>query len=440
MRAITIFVGTFLCVLVLLACASVPKAPFVGWLPTNTHVDLGGTFTFSPAGELMLALAEPCSEGRRQASSSLSPSSLEQDCDRAHLDAIRVVAATPWHSEVRGVWVDASHLAFHVDWKNSGLDPLADDAATLVAGSWEISGARWTPTSAEAGRILKLVGDATQTEPDLVRGGAAPNLEVTTFEVAGGSLHAGGAATLVVKISNRGKGTAYRVIATTRSSVDSLHGQRLAFGMIKPGADKTRRLQMTVPVAETSPDTMLVLVLAEGNGFAPRNVSRRMPITALSTAPILVVRCSIAGHPGARPELDAGDRVVLHCVVDNTGASAAKVRLETAIAGGAPARSPAQDVAAAGHAVFDVPITIPRELAIDSAVEIAVSAHDHQAQRSARTAVVGVVRKLKLCTAGELTRAQYRAKLKELRAAVAAGDLTQAQLDRYDAELVTCLP
>ena len=40
---------------------------------------------------------------------------------------------------------------------------------------------------------------------------------------------------------------------------------------------------------------------------------------------------------------------------------------------------------------------------------------------------------------GQLTRAQYRTKLNELRAAVAAGDLTQAQLDRYDAELVTCL-
>lgn len=152
------------------------------------------------------------------------------------------------------------------------------------------------------------------------------------------------------------------------------------------------------------------------------------------------MRCSIAGHPGARPELDAGDRVVLHCVVDNTGASAARVALEAAIAGGAPARSPAQHVAAAGHAAFDVPITIPRELAIDSTVEIAVSAHDPKAQRSARTVVVGVVRKLKLCTAGQLSRAQYRAKLKELRAAVAAGDLTQAQLDRYDAELVTCLP
>jgi hypothetical protein len=32
-----------------------------------------------------------------------------------------------------------------------------------------------------------------------------------------------------------------------------------------------------------------------------------------------------------------------------------------------------------------------------------------------------------------------RAKTTEMRAAVAAGDITQAQFDRYDAELVACL-
>ena len=41
--------------------------------------------------------------------------------------------------------------------------------------------------------------------------------------------------------------------------------------------------------------------------------------------------------------------------------------------------------------------------------------------------------------AGQLTDAPYRAKLAEMRAAVAAGELAQAQLERYDAELGTCL-
>ena len=437
-------VATFLWALGLAACASAQHTesrPFVGKLPASTNVDLGGTFTLSPAGELALALAEPCTIGGTSSVHGLSgvTSNTAVPCDRAHLDAIQVVATTPWRREVHGVWIDAGHIAFRVDWKNSGLDPLADDAATVVARPWMISGTSWTPTAAEAAQILKLVGDATDTDPELVRGGAAPNLEVTTFEVTDGSLHAGGEATLVVKIANHGPGTAYRVVATTRSSVASLHGQRFAFGKIKAGADKTRRLQVTVPVAETSPDTMLVLVLSEGNGFAPQNVSHRMPITVSQTAPAFAVRCSIAGQKGARPDLDAGDTVVLHCIVDNTGATLAKVELETSVAGGAQVRSPPQDIAVAGHAAFDVPIVIPRELAIDSTVEIAVSAQDRKAQRSVRTSVVGVVRKRKLCAAGQLTRAQYRAKLTELRAAVAAGDLTQAQLDKYDAELVACL-
>jgi hypothetical protein len=430
--------------LVLVGCAAVqhaPSHPYTGRLPPNTNVDLGGTFTLSPAGELVLALGEPCTVGHTVHGLSGGGGGSSVPCDRAHLDAIQVAATTPWRREVRGAWVDPGHITFHVDWKNSGLDPLADDAASVAARPWLISGAvsSWTPSAAEASQMLKLIGDATETELEIVRGGAAPSLEVSTFEVADGSLRSGGEATLVVKVANRGTGTAYRVVASTRSSVASLHGQRLPFGMIKPGGEKIRRIQLTVPVSETAPDTMLVLVVAEGNGFAPRNVSKRVPITVSSSAPVLTVRCTIPGHAGARPDLDAGDTVALHCLVDNTGTSAAKVELETSIAGAAPARSSTQDIAAAGHAAFDVAVAIPRELAIDSAVEIAVSAHDRKAGRSARTAVVGVVRKLKLCTSGQLTRAQYRAKLTELRAAVAAGDLTQAQLDRYDAELVTCL-
>lgn len=436
MRAIIVsFVG----VLWIVGCgaeAQVERRPLLGAIPPDTHVNLAGKFTFSPSGELVLALAEPCTVGRESVYGTMN--AVAKECDRAHLDATRVVAATPWKTEVRGVWSDASHLAFRLDWKQSGLDPLTDDAATVVARPWTISSTRWTPTAAEAGRILKLVGDATDTEADLVRGGAAPNLEVATFEVGDGNLRAGTEAQLVVKVTNRGPGTAYRVVATTRSSVAALDRQRLTFGMIKPRAEKTRKLRITIPVSETAPDTMLVLVVAEGNGFSPKNVSRRVPITAPSTASVLAVRCSIVGHAGVRPDLDAGDNVVMRCVVDNSGTSVTKVDLEAAVAGHA-APTQTQDVAAAGHASFDVPIAIPRELAIDSPVEIAVTVHDRQFVRTARTSVVGVVRKPKLCSAGQLTRAQYKAKMAELRAAVAAGDLTQAQLDRYDAELVTCL-
>ena len=61
------------------------------------------------------------------------------------------------------------------------------------------------------------------------------------------------------------------------------------------------------------------------------------------------------------------------------------------------------------------------------------------AARLAQGEVTVIVGKPRLCKPGQLTRAQYAAKLTELRAAAAAGDLTQDQLDRYETELVGCL-
>jgi hypothetical protein len=288
---------------------------------------MAGTFTLSPDGKLVLALARGCTcirimrdEGRAWFS--------EVSCDRAWLTAVHVVALTPWGDEIRGTWNHSKRITFHVDWQKTNPDPTADDVSAVAARPWMISGTRWTPTSAEAKRIHKLIEDATETA--MVRGGPAPTLEVTTLGVADGVLHAGGESTLVVRIVNRGPGTAYRVVATTRSSVATLHGLRLAFGVIEPGVEKIRRLRVTVPDSETTPDAMLVLMLAEANGVTPPNISRRIPI---------------AVPPGKR----------------------------------------------------------------------------------------------KVCSAGQLTRARYRAKLTELRAAMAAGDITQAQLDRYDAELIMCL-
>jgi hypothetical protein len=361
------------------------------------------------------------------------------DCDSQLLGKIAVIAHTPWNQLIRGTWTDASHLVFHVDWSATGLDPLADDATGIVARPWSISGTVWTPSTSEASAILKLVGDATQTEIELVRGGAAPKLEVTGFSVEGDLLHLGGASWLVVRIANRGAGAAYRVVATTRSSIDALQNRRLPFGRIPPGTDKVRRLKVIVPLSETAPDTMLVLMVSEGNGVAPANVNRRITISPLVDAPVLAIRCAVVGHETPRPDLDAGQHVTLRCTVDNTGEGAAKqVDIAVAIAGGTLVRSPAQVVPRSDHATFEVPVIVPRELPIDAPVKIEIEARDHASSQTARVAIVGVVRKLKLCVVGQLTREQYRAKLAELRAAVAAGDLTQAQFDRYDAELVAC--
>jgi hypothetical protein len=148
---------------------------------------------------------------------------------------------------------------------------------------------------------------------------------------------------------------------------------------------------------------------------------------------------AIPGRNEERPGIDAGEDLVVRCLVDNSGTGAANVVLETSLAGATPATSQAKIVGPAGHTLFDARIAIPRALAIDSEVAITIVAIDREFARSASTRVVGVIRKPKLCAAGQLTHTQYRAKLAELRAALAAGNLTQDQFDRYDAELVSCL-
>lgn len=427
------------CVFVAAACTPAPAGPsYAGSLPPGTNLDLAGTFKLSPDGALRLALARPCLMTKVSVD---GPS--DSNCDRATLDSLRVTARTPWGQDIAGTWDGPAYVTFRIDWAAAaagGIDPLADDAAAVVARPWQVSGTQWTPTADEAAAILKHIGEAAGIETELVKGGAAPSLEVAAFEIDGGVLHAGEPATLVVRIANRGPGTAYRVVATTRSSIEALHDRRLSFGAIKPGTDKVRKLQVTLPASETAHDTMLVLALSEGNGAAPRNASRRIPIAPSTAAPALAMHCAIVGHEVARPDLDAGQNLMVRCQVENTGnAEARQVNVDAAIGDGAQGHSAPQPVPAAGRATIDVAITVPRGLPINAPVEIAITARDRASSRSARATVVGVVRKPRLCEPGQLTRAQYQAKIAELRTAVTAGDLTQAQFDRYDAELVACL-
>jgi hypothetical protein len=209
--------------------------------------------------------------------------------------------------------------------------------------------------------------------------------------------------------------------------------------MIKPNTEKLRRLPLTVPISEDSPDTMLVVAFDEGNGFSPPRVNRRVPIAAPAIAPVLAVHCWFPHRSLERPELEAGEDVAVRCLVDNSGTGTANVVVEASIDGAKSILSLPKRVAAAGNATFDLPLSIPRELTIDSAVQLTLTARDQVFARSAQTTIVGVIRQPKLCAAGQLTHTQYRAKLAALRAAMVAGDLTQVQFDHDDLELVTCL-
>ena len=407
--------------------------PFAGTLPRGSTLDVSGTFSVTPTGDLTLALRDGCvSQGR----SRKSMAATERPCDKPVRDAIRVMAVTPWNAELRGTWVDAKHLVFHVDWAKTQLDVLSDEALATAARPWTVSGIEWFPSEGDARHVLELVGAATQTETEVVQGGASPKLDVSSFEVDGG-LHAGSSATLVVQMVNHGPGVAYRVVAVTRSSMPALHGRRLEFGSIQPGAQKTRQIELEIPSGVTAPDAMVVLLVSEGNGFAPGNLSRRWPVALAE--PELATHCTIPAHPTREPAISAGEHLTVRCVVSNTGAGAANIALEVAVNGSILTRTQAQDVLASSRGVFMAPVVIPRELAVNATVQIAITARETRRGRATQTTLSATVGKPKLCDAGKLTRKQYDTKVAELRTTVASGDMTQAQLDRYDAELILCL-
>ncbi len=430
-----------LCCLYIAAAAScvapIDRHPYTGSLPGYVgyvDLDMGGTFTLSPSGELERQLSKPCTLGRT-GHTEFDP------CPRNFLDLIKVIARAPWGKAIEGTWKTSETIAFQIDWKTTGVDPLADHVERLLARPWSVSGAQWNPTVADASTMLALIGAATETEVDVVTGGPAPNLEVAEVAVDGATLRAGAPNALVVRIVNHGPGTAYRVAATTRAGLEAMHGLRLSFGSIKPGAEKQRKVQFTIPASEVAHDTMLVISTTAANGALARTATRRIPI-ALSppAAPALSVECTLGGRSPARFDVDAGQAVTLQCTVVNTGnADAKQVDVETTVGAEAAIHSAVQTIPAARRISVDVPITMPRALPIDSVVEIAITARDRISSRSARVTFNAVIRKPRLCTSGQLTHTQYRAKIAELRKAMAAGDLTQGEFDRYDAELVGCL-
>jgi hypothetical protein len=200
-----------------------------------------------------------------------------------------------------------------------------------------------------------------------------------------------------------------------------------------------RSVQVEIPASETAPDAMLVLEVREGNGFGPNDVSHRFSIAPDQIASNLAMSCEISGRSRERPELNAGESVTLHCAVDNTGVIPTRIELVTERKGAAPIPWPERPVRGRDHVDFEVPIVLPSDLAIDSTVEIAVTARDVISTDIARTTILGVIRKPNPCISGRLSREQYREKIAQLRAAVAEGSMTSEQFDRYDAALVACL-
>lgn len=172
----------------------------------------------------------------------------------------------PWGREpIRGLLGAGRMVRFPVEWGKTGIDPLGEGARAKLAGSWLIGvpsvvAFRWKPPEDSLEDMLSLIGDATDTEVMVGRSDGPVTLVVTSFIVEGGALRAGKAHRLQLTIKNEGQGTAYRVVARTRSGIPALHKLQLSFGILRRGEDKTRVATVEVPSAVTH-DSALVLVL-----------------------------------------------------------------------------------------------------------------------------------------------------------------------------------
>ena len=329
-------------------------------------------------------------------------------------------------------------------WDDAPLDPLDPASWERGARPWRLAHpllrgtVEWTPLPDEVRRIAAGIALAASGDPDLSTAvtRVPPDLVAGPLRVDRDELLAGGASLLGLTVENRGAGTAYRVIATTRSSVPSLHGVQLRFGRIEPGQSLTRYAQVRVPAVVDEESAMIVVVFEEANGFSPGNVSRRLPIRVVKEMPRLAVTCTPTG--GAR-EVDAGQLLRLRCTVENGGGRLARAVEVRAGLGTSQVAAPPIDVGAQATAQVELPVRVPVGATLDQELVIAVVAADAAATARATTEVRVVVRRPGLCPNGKIDRDTYKARRRALEEARSAGDLTAEEFDRYDAELVGCL-
>jgi hypothetical protein len=384
-------------------------------------------------------------------------------CDLSELRtaATSLFLVAPWQERTAGT-LEGGRVRFHVDWAKTGIDPLAEDANARLDGVWHVEHAfdgtiyqTWRADAEQINRIRHYIGAATDTQYELRRGGASPSLVVVSIEPLR-PLRAGNSSTIAITLKNEGAGDAYLVAAETRSSLPALHGLRYSFGTIPPGASKTRAVTIEVPRSTVETSAMLVVAFREGNDQPPDNASRRLAIEPANDAPVLSATCRVAerapasgaadSKPAAAPPadsvplVDAGATVRVRCRISNAGAATRGIWLSGTIAGGrAPATSPPHDLGAKATTDLELRLQVPRSARMDERVAIAVTLEIPDLDRRLTQNLVVQVARPRVCPDGKLTRAQYQSKLAELQKALHAGALTQAELDAYDAELVSCL-
>jgi hypothetical protein len=373
---------------------------------------------------------------------------VERRSESAECEDHAVTLVSPWGTASSARPESDGSTSFVVDWGASEIEPLASDAISRLRGEWRLTAGEasfeWVPTEAVARMMLEAIATAVGVDMSLAQETRAVDLEVLELKLAEAKLRAGESSTLRLTIRNNGPGFAYRTAVQTRSSTPSLHGLHVSFGLIHPGASKSRDFRVRIPANETDTEARVVLLVENANDSKVRTTSHRFSIEpgeALPREGLQVgVRCHFQGHAGeARPEIDARRPVHVQCVLHNSGSRPAAVEVTASLEGTEQTRSRGVNVAPGKTQVVDLDFKVPADTQLGTALVVLASFSGEGLARGEPQRLTAVVGRPQVCPGARITREEYRRRHEALRGALASGALTQDEFDEYDAELILCI-
>jgi hypothetical protein len=395
------------------------------------------------SGELVLELAPGSCvdrEERRYPDGHIAQAS--GPCREVPWQKVRVTS--PWGVVFPATDGSPARLGFRIDWASSRLDALASDAPLLLAQPWTITAEgtpeplEYKPDATASRAMLRLVGEATDTQVTVGAVSAPPQLVVSEVRFAE-ELRNGTANELLVTVTNQGKGDAYRLTAIVHSPVTALHGLRFSFGRLRAGETKTRRAPFQLPRQNDETEALIVIDFDEAHRYAPPPVSQRYPLRKASTMAVFALDCRFDEYTGDAPRVDAGTTVHVSCTVRNDGSPAHAVQVRASFAE-RPDKvdAPGFDLASDRASRVTLPLEVPRDAPMDSKLTVHIDVVDGAGAHAQAILHLEVARP-QLCPEGRITRERFLEKRTELRKKLDAGLISKDDYDRYEAELVRCM-
>jgi len=381
---------------------------------------------------------------KRAPSTCSTPSTTRnEDTNCPHTLAFRGVKfslRTPW-GRVYGATSDPNAgMLFPVDWSGTGIDPLAAGADEKLATGWQVDSddGRSIPLELqpdEVERVKRAIDAATDRVDDV---GAANEKATLSAELADGApLVLGATGSIGLAITNKGPQPAYRVMAKLRSSVDALHGHQLSFGRIDPGTTKHKMLAIAIP---PKLDERSALVVAEIRYFNGDPIETKKKLVIVPEPKRVVLPSGLAlDCKLAVSEVAPGERVRIACELRNLGTAPANdLAVMVTVASEASKNLAPKSLPGTGAERLElIGITSPSEKQ-GAKLPVTVRATALGVPPVEWAGSVGIASLATTCKV-RLTRDEYKKKRKKLQAALASGALTQGELDKYEADLVSCL-